>query len=97
MFGGQKFLKSMLNAEVSKALIVPRVQLITNSDSTAKFTIEKCFRFWRFVRAWLGQRSEDHEAMNFLGINCCSTYKKVSKNPHFIRIYFHAFTQYFII
>ena len=45
-------------------------------------------QFWRFGRAWIGQPSEDHEAMNFLGINCCSTHKKVSKYPHFISIYF---------
>ena len=51
--------------------------------------LPKLGRFWRFGRAWLGQPSEDHEAMNLLGINCCSTYKTVSKNPHFISMYFH--------
>ena len=28
-----------------------------------------------------------HEARDFLGINSCSTYKKVSKNPHTINMY----------
>ena len=61
-------------------------KLISSQDSEAQF-----WQFWRFGRAWLGEPSEDHEAMNFLGINCCSTYKKVSKNPHFISMYFQAF------
>ena len=49
------------------------------------------WQFWRFGRAWLGQPSEFYDEINFLGINCCSTYKKVSKNPHFISIYFHEY------
>ena len=48
-------------------------------------------QFWRFGRALLGQPSKVHEATNFLGMNCCSTCKKVSKNPHFISMYFYAF------
>ena len=50
--------------------------------------LPKLGRFWRFGRAWLSQPSEFYDEINFLGINCCSTYKKVSKNPHFLSIYF---------
>ena len=49
------------------------------------------WQFWRFGRAWLGQPSEFYDEINFLGINCCSTYKKVSKNPHFISICFREY------
>ena len=48
-------------------------------------------QFWRFGRAWLRQPSEFYDEINFLGINCCSTYKKVSKDPHFISIYFREY------
>ena len=48
-------------------------------------------RFWRFGRAWLCQPSEFYDEINFLGINYCSTYKKVSKDPHFISIYFREY------
>ena len=53
--------------------------------------LPKLGRFWRFGRALLGQPSEFYNEINFLGINCCSTYKKVSKDPHFISIYFREY------
>ena len=34
---------------------------------------------------------KDHEAIDFLGIYCCSTYKYVSKSQHFIRVYCFEF------
>ena len=32
-------------------------------------------------RPWLARPSKGHNFWNFLGINSCTTYKKVSKNP----------------
>ena len=33
--------------------------------------------------------TKDHDGIDFLGINCCSTYKKASENPYFISICFY--------
>ena len=61
------------------------------SFETFLYVEQQLGRFWRFGHAWLRQPSEFYDEINFLGINCCSTYKKVSKNPHFISIYFREY------
>ncbi len=36
---------------------------------------------------WLAGPSKGHEAIDFLGINSCSTCKKVSNKPKFVDVY----------
>ena len=38
-------------------------------------------------RPWLARPSKGHEATDFLGINSCSTCKKVPKNAKFVDVY----------
>ena len=39
-------------------------------------------------RPWLARPSKGHEATDFLGINSCSTCKKVPKNAKIVDVYF---------
>ena len=43
-------------------------------------------------RPWLARPSKGHEATDFLGINSCSTCKKVPKNAKFVDVYCFCLT-----